>query len=178
MDLEWHDWTKIHALVTLVDFLATGLQFAAAATPMVRTSAHTSHTLTGLLRLYLRMGMSLSEHLEQSRRPQCRLEKYKKISVYDSWNFITSTFIPAFDLVGWEYPAVSDSSLFNRTSFFTFSCFNYFLRNWLLFRDGNFSPSYPDEWGCLTHSLVETDRQILWPRKIVSGKPNRTVVVP
>ena len=39
------------------------------------TSEQVSHTLTGLERSNLRMGISLLEHLLHNRRPQCRLEQ-------------------------------------------------------------------------------------------------------
>ena len=42
------------------------------------TSEQVSHTLTGLERSNLRMGISLLEHLLHNRRPQCRLEKKHK----------------------------------------------------------------------------------------------------
>merc|ERR1719336_3338375 len=45
--------------------------FPPAPTPRVRRSEQTSQTLTGLLRLYFMMGISLAEHLEHSSRPQC-----------------------------------------------------------------------------------------------------------
>jgi hypothetical protein len=40
--------------------------------PSVKTSKHTSHTLTGFVRLNLRIGKSLIEHLEHKILPQCR----------------------------------------------------------------------------------------------------------
>lgn len=48
--------------------------------PTVSTLKHTSHTLTGLLRLYLIMGMSLVEHLPQRILPQCRLQNKNNLS--------------------------------------------------------------------------------------------------
>ena len=64
-----HLYRNCLVLIQIIKFSQKG--FPPAPTPNVSKSEQTSQTLTGLLRLYFMMGISLAEHLEHNRRPQC-----------------------------------------------------------------------------------------------------------